>query len=235
MRTVAIIQARTGAIRLPNKVMADIFGKTMIERVVTRVQRAKLDTVVIATTRNPMDDAIASMCNHKGWACFRGDEEDVLDRFYWASVVYDADVIVRICCDCPLIDWEIINYAIDWYNHISVDYVSNKIPPSWPLGLDVEVIRFSALKQAWEEDTKYREHVTPYIYKSGKFKLLPIMNETDQSNYRWTVDTKEDLKFVRKIYDHFRHDRFSWIDVMKVLEKHPEWVEINKEIKQVQV
>lgn len=232
MRIVAILQARTGATRLPNKVMADIFGKTMIERVVTRVQRAKLDTVVIATTRNPMDDVIASMCNHKGWACFRGDEEDVLDRFYWASVVYDADIVVRICADCPLIEPEIIDAAIETFKYRKVDYVSNKLEPSYPLGLDVEVFSFGALKQAFEEDKNYREHVTPYIYKSGKFSLFPLTNIINLSQFRWTVDTPEDLEFVRKIYGYFRRDDFTWLQVLELLNKHPEWVEINKNVEQ---
>jgi spore coat polysaccharide biosynthesis protein SpsF len=234
MRIVAIIQARTGATRLPNKVLSNIEGKTMLERVVTRVQRSKVIATVVATTRNPMDDAIYSMCQHKGWTVFRGDEEDVLDRFYWASVVYDADVIVRISADCPLIDPEVINYCIDWFLDRKVDYASNKIPHSYPLGLDVEVVKFSALERAYHEDKNYREHVTPYIYKNpGKFKLLPVMNVEDLSNMRWTVDTQEDLEFVRKIYGHFRRDDFNWREVVELLKKHPEWCEINKDVKQV--
>lgn len=237
MRIVAIIQARMGATRLPNKVMSDICGKTMLERVVTRVQKSKVIATVVATTRNPLDDAIYEMCQHKGWTVFRGDEEDVLDRFYWASIVYDADVIVRICCDCPLIDPAVINYCIDWFLDRKVDYASNKIPHSYPLGLDVEVIRFSALKQAFEEDKKWREHVAPYIYYNpGKFKLLPVMNTEDLSKMRWTVDTPEDLEFVRKIYGHFRRDNVNWREVVGLLRyDHPEWLEINQNVEQKQV
>jgi spore coat polysaccharide biosynthesis protein SpsF len=236
MRIVAIIQARMGASRFPNKVLSNIEGKTMLERVVTRVQKSKVIATVVATTRNPIDDAIEKLCKDKGWTVFRGDESDVLDRFYWASIVYDADVIVRICADCPLIDPEVINYCIDWYLNRKVDYVSNKIPHSYPLGLDVEVVRFSALRRAFEEDRNWREHVTPYIYKNpGKFTLLPVMNAIDLSGNRWTVDTPQDLEFIRKIYGHFRRDNFSWLEVIELLNKHPEWCEINKDVKQVQV
>lgn len=234
VRIVAIIQARTGATRLPNKVMSDICRKTMLERVVTRVQRSKVIATVVATTRNPMDDVIYQMCQYKGWTVFRGDEEDVLDRFYWASIVYDADVIVRVSADCPLIDPEVIDYCIAWFLDRKVDYASNKIPHSYPLGLDVEVVKFPALKRAFEEDKNYREHVTPYIYKNpGKFTLLPVMNTEDLSGMRWTVDTQEDLEFIRKIYSHFRRDDFNWREVVELLRKHPEWAEINKYIKQV--
>jgi len=232
MRTVAIIQARTGATRLPNKVLSDICGKTMLERVMVRVLRSKITTAIVATTRSSMDDAIVGLCKIKGWASFRGDEEDVLDRFYWAAIVYDADIVVRICADCPLIEPEIINAAIDTFNYHKVDYVSNKLEPSYPLGLDVEVFKFGALKQAFEEDKKYREHVTPYIYKSGKFSLFPLINIINLSQFRWTVDTPEDLEFVRKIYGYFRRDDFTWLQVLELLNKHPEWVDINKNVEQ---
>jgi len=234
-RIVAIIQARTGATRLPNKVLSDICGKTMLERVVNRVARSKVDTVVVATSRNSMDDAIAGICQIKGWACFRGDEEDVLDRFYWAAIVYDADVIVRICADCPLIEPEIINAAIETFNYHKVDYVSNKLEPSYPLGLDVEVFTFGALKRAFEEDKKWREHVTPYIYLSNKFSLFPLTNIVNLSQFRWTVDTIDDLEFVRKIYGYFRRDDFTWLQVLELLNKHPEWIEINKSVEQKSV
>lgn len=233
MNVVAIIQAHMGSTRLLGKVMKELAGEPMLARVVNRTQRAQtLDSVVVATTAQPDDDAIAELCAEHGWPCFRGSEKDVLDRYYHASVAHKVDVVVRITSDCPLIDPEIVDRVVqEFLDSRCLDYVSNTLSPrTFPRGLDVEVMAFDALERAWHEDDNpaRREHVTPYIYRHPeKFKLHAVTSDVDYSHMRWTVDTSEDLAFVRKIYEHFGNDRFSWRDVLRVLEEHPEWVEIN--------
>ncbi len=238
MKTVAIIQARIGSTRLPGKVLENLAGEPMLVRVVNRTQRAKtLGSAVVATTTLPADDVIAHLCQERGWPCFRGSEEDVLDRYYRAALKFQAEVIVRITSDCPLIEPEIIDRTVNEFlgHYPAVDYVSNNLVRTFPRGLDVEVVSLAALSRAWREDadTAWREHVTPYIYRHPeKFKLHNVANDTDYSSMRWTVDTAEDLAFVRRIYQHFNNDTFGWRDVLKLLEIHPEWQEINRNIQQ---
>lgn len=239
MRIVAIIQAHMGSIRLPGKVLLDLAGMPMLVRDMNRLARAEtLDKVVVATTVKPADDAIACLCDKRNWLCFRGSEEDVLDRYYRAAVDHEADVVVRITSDCPLIDPEIVDRVVREFLDLQpeLDYASNVFPKRmFPRGLDAEVMRFDALEQAWHEDDNpaWREHVTPYIRRNpGLFRIHGIMSEVDHSHMRWTVDTVEDLAFVCRIYNHFGHDHFSWQDVLAVLKEHPEWLEINRSVQQ---
>ena len=197
-----------------------------------------LDEVVVATTVQPADEAIVGLCAKRGWPCFRGDEEDVLDRYYHAAITHQADVVVRITSDCPLIEAEIVDQVVGEFleRQPEVDYACNVLPRrSFPRGLDTEVMRFDVLERAWCEDLNpaWREHVTPYIQRNPYlFHIHGIMNEVDYSHMRWTVDTPEDMAFVRRIYSHFGHDRFSWREVLTVLEQHPEWLEINRRVEQ---
>ena len=239
MKTVAIVQARMGSTRLPGKVLQDLAGEPILARVVNRTCRAKtLQEVVIATTTNTVDDVIVKLCEARGWSWFRGSEEDVLDRYYHAAKKYQADFIVRITSDCPLIDPEVIDHVVQEFleRQPEVDYASNTWPRrTFPRGLDTEVMRMDVLERAWREDRNpaWREHVTPYIYRNpDRFRIHNVVSPVDYSAMRWTVDTQEDLAFVRKIYDYFGHDRFSWREVLKVLEEHPEWVEINRYVQQ---
>lgn len=239
MRSVAIVQARMGSTRLPGKVLLELAGEPMLTRCVNRVGRGEMvDEFVVATTVEDSDDAIERLCISCGWHCFRGDENDVLDRFYHAAVAYQADVVVHITSDCPLIDPEIVDIVIKEFVHLqpNVDYVCNFLPTrSFPRGLDTEVMRFDVLERAWREDlnTVFREHVTPYIRTNpGLFHLHGIRSEVDYSYMRWTVDTFEDLIFVRNIYNFFGHDHFSWREVVSLLEKHPEWLDINRDVNQ---
>jgi spore coat polysaccharide biosynthesis protein SpsF len=228
-----------GSTRLPGKVLQDLTGEPMLVRVVNRILRAStLHEVVIATTTNSLDDVIIELCDARGWPWFRGSGDDVLDRYYRAARNYQADLIVRITSDCPLIDAEIVDRVVREFldRQPQVDYVSNTLPPrTFPRGLDVEALSFKALERAWREDDNpaWREHVTPYIYRHPeKFVLRAVMNDQDFSHMRWTVDTPEDLTFVRGIYDHFGHDRFSWRQVLALLKEHPEWLEINRHVQQ---
>ena len=242
MKVVAIIQARMGSTRLPGKVLLDLAGEPVLVRCVNRTGRAQiLDEVVVATTVQPADDAIVRLCAERGWPCFRGSEEDVLDRYYRAAVAHQADIVVRITSDCPLIEPQVVDRVVREFleQQPAVDYACNVLPRrTFPRGLDTEVMSFDVLEQARHEDLNPagREHVTPYIqYNPDLFRICGIMNEVDFSHMRWTVDTPEDLAFVRHIYEHFGHDRFSWHEVLTLLEQHPEWLGINRHVVQKKV
>lgn len=185
-RTLAIIQARMAASRLPGKVLLDIGGQPMLTRVVERTRRAKLvDEVVVATTVEPSDDAIVDFCAQHGYLCTRGSLNDVLDRYYQAARQHHANVVVRITADCPVIDPTLIDEAVQAFlgkspskiqNHnsnIRFDFVANRLPPPWkrtyPIGLDTEVTSFQHLKLAWQNATQayQREHVMPYFYEKA--------------------------------------------------------------------
>jgi spore coat polysaccharide biosynthesis protein SpsF len=239
---VAIIQARMGSTRLPGKVLMNILGQPMLERVVERTRRAKLlRNVVVATSVNAADNAILQLCESRGWLCFCGSEDDVLDRYFQAASRYRSDAVVRISSDCPLIDPQLVDHVVQIYLDAKqqLDYVSNSYPArTFPLGLDVEVLGISALRKAWKQDKnpRWREHVTPYVYRHPEeFKLRGVANGVDLSEMRWTVDTGEDLEFVRRVYEHFGHDRFSWRDVLSVLQDHQEWLIINRHVQQKSV
>jgi len=238
-KIVAIIQARMGSTRLPGKVLRDIGGEPMLVRDVHRVmQSTMIHTVVVATSNGHSDDPIIALCKEHGWDSFRGDELDVLDRFYQCAKLYKADIIVRITADCPLIDADVIDRVIqDFVYHLpGIDYASNVLPiRTFPRGLDTEVISFKALERSWLEDTnsKWREHVTQYIHHHPNwFTIHCVENDPDLSSFRWTVDTREDLEFVKKIYEYFTDDRFSWKEILTVLKAHPELLEINLNVPQ---
>lgn len=236
-RTVAIVQARMGSERLPGKTLMPLAGTPMLARVVRRVVRATLlDEVVVATSRSKKDEPIAALCREQEWLCERGSADDVLDRFYEAAKARRATDIVRVTGDCPLLDPEIVDLAVRAFGAETCDYASTTLEPrTYPRGLDVEVLSFEALERAWREDRNptWREHVTPYIYRHpDRFRLHRVAHSADHSAQRWTVDTPEDYEFVRRVYEHFGDDTFSWTDVLALLEDHPEWLEINRNIRQ---
>ena len=237
MKIVAIIQARMKSTRLPGKVLCDICGETMLSRVVHRAERASLlNDVVIATSIEPVDDAIVNECRQLDVSVFRGNENDVLDRYYRTASSCGAEVIVRITADCPLVDPTVIDKVIHDFLGSNVDYASNTIVRTYPRGLDVEVMRSSVLTDAWCKATKphHRAHVTPYIYENPNlFTLLTVTNSSDYSYYRWTVDTPEDLEFVRQVYRQCKQNSlFSWQDIVDLCERNPALTEVNKNIEQ---
>lgn len=232
MKLVAIIQARMGSTRLPGKVLKDLCGETVLARVIYRLRAARfIDELLIATTDQPSDDAIVAECRKCSVAVSRGDQDDVLDRYYRAAQLTKADVVVRITSDCPLIDPEITDKTIAAFMDTRPDYVSNALERTYPRGLDVEVISFDALARAWRTARKpyEREHVTPYIYEHpATFKVVPVTQPTDYSRHRWTVDAPEDLEFVRAVYRRLRGDgMFSWRSVLELLEREPELMQLN--------
>ena len=239
MKVVAIIQARMGSTRLPGKVLTDLAGEPMLARVVERTGRAEtLDEVVVATTVETADAAIVELCAARGWPCFRGRQDDVLDRYYRVAVEHQADVVVRITSDCPLIEPGVVDRVAGVFlrNQPNVDYASNTLEPrTFPRGLDTEVMRFDALERAWlnAKDTPSREHVTSYIHgHPEQFRLVAVRNDVDYSHMRWCVDTPEDRDFAVRVYEHFGHGRFSWQEVLAVLQDHPRWMELNRNVRQ---
>lgn len=223
MNKVAIIQARMGGERLPGKIMRRINGSSMLRQVVSRVECANLVDSVVAATPD------------KGLPVpkrFVGSEDDVLDRYYQCAEEYKADVIIRITADCPLIDPILIDSVISCYMRGGIDYASNIHPKrTYPRGLDVEVFSKEALKEAWEKSGE-REHVTSYIWQNDdKFNIALVKNDTDFSNYRWTVDVEQDMAFVRWIYA-ILGDKFYWRDVLELCQKYPELTKINDYVDQ---
>jgi glutamate-1-semialdehyde aminotransferase/spore coat polysaccharide biosynthesis protein SpsF (cytidylyltransferase family)/predicted dehydrogenase len=232
---VAIIQARMGSSRLRGKSLAEIEGRPMLWHVIQRVKRARLvDRVVVATSTAPADAAIEKMCQENDVPCYRGSENDVLDRFYTAARGEKASQVVRITADCPLIDPEVIDRVVRRFQRGDLDYASNAMVRSYPDGLDTEIFSFSALERAWHEASKTseREHVTPYL-RSEKFRTANIENNSTftYQHYRWTVDEAEDLEFIRLVYKAFRFkESFGMADVLQLIEKNPGLEKMNSEI-----
>ena len=276
-RTIAIIQARMSSTRLPGKVLREIAGEPMLARVIERAKRAKLvDEVVLATTTDPSDDPVAAFCAERGYNFTRGSLNDVLDRYYQAARQYEADVIVRLTADCPVLDPDVVDQTISVIanevkqspspereiassqehaprNDVAFDFVANRLPPpmgrSFPIGLDTEVCTFTALEKAWKEATEkhQREHVMPYLYENTNlqtfqhsnlqtgisprgFKIALVNHVPDYGSLRWTVDTPEDLAFIREVFARFDHDDFGWQDILALLEKEPELANINADV-----
>jgi spore coat polysaccharide biosynthesis protein SpsF len=226
-----------GSTRLPGKVLQDIAGKTMLERVVERLRQARLvDEVVIATTDRAADDVIVEECRRRDVRVCRGDESDVLDRYYRAAQTAKAEVVVRVTSDCPLIDAEITDRTIAAFLESRPDYAANTLKRTYPRGLDTEVMSVDALTRAWQSarNAYERTHVTPYIYEhADEFRLLSVTGDADYSGHRWTVDTPEDLELIRAIYTRFENQaRFSWREVLAVLEREPALMDLNRSIMQ---
>jgi len=226
-----------GSTRLPGKVLMDIGGRTTLTRVVRRLSRATLiNEVIVATSDVPADDPIVRECERLDIPCFRGSESDVLDRYYWTAKNFDADAVVRITSDCPLIDPQLVDETIQAFAAEEADYASNVIPRTYPRGLDTEVFTTEALAWAWLEarEPHQREHVTPYFYEHpGTFKIASAAGDADFSHHRWTLDTPEDLELIRAICFRFDdRDDFSWRDVLDLMEREPELSQLNAHIVQ---
>jgi len=238
-RIVCIIQARMGSSRLPGKVMKEICGKPMIQWVVSRSMHSNfIDHVLIATTESESDDTIAMFCQKNSIACYRGNEFDVLDRYYQAAKLAEADIVVRLTADCPLVDAQLIDETIQKMIGSNADFCANRLPPpykrTFPIGLDVEVVSMQALEIAWHKATKKyeREHVLPFVYDpQNGFNIIILDNEEDFGGMRWTVDTEKDLEFVRRVMKHLSCKMtFSWMDVLSVVKEYPDLEKINENI-----
>jgi len=278
----AIIQARMSSSRLPGKVMSEVAGRPMLKYMLERVRNARLiDGVLLATTTDPSDDVLEKWCQGQALPCYRGSLHDVLDRYFQAATQYQAEVIIRLTADCPLIDPEILDLTVNLFlgntrslatldpsqslidqspGAPSFDFAANRLPPPWkrslPIGLDVEVCSLDALERAWKEarERYQREHVMPYLYEGVTFagsepslrpgwyrqqgitprgfRVALLNHEPDYGSLRWTVDTPEDLEFIRAIAERFEgRTGFGWQEVLDLLEREPELSLINQKVK----
>ena len=230
MNIVAIVQARMGSSRFPNKVMADISGRSMLAHIVTRLRQAALvDLVVVATTIEPADHAIVEDCWRSFVSVCRGSEKDLIGRIYKTAKIHCADVVVRITGDCPMVDPDIVDKVIEKYLTGEWQYVCNVRPSTYPEGLYVGVCSIGLLERLNNEieDPVYREWFPAYIDKNLDPSLMcNVAYEKDLSGLRWTVDYPEDLEFVRQIYDRLGND-FRMDDVLALLGREPELAKIN--------
>jgi spore coat polysaccharide biosynthesis protein SpsF (cytidylyltransferase family) len=231
---IALIQARMSSSRLPGKVLKLVRGKSALARVVERVRRARTPQMVaVATTTNASDDAIERACAALGTLCFRGQEHDVLHRFYVAAKLYGGDAIMRVTADCPLIDPMVVDAVGDVFGRGEHDYVANINPPTYPDGLDVELFTFAALESAWRGARlrSEREHVTLYIRNHPElFRIGNIRCDRDLSHLRWTVDEPRDLEFVEAVYERLGDGPFGLEETLSLVEREKGLTRLNSGI-----
>jgi glutamate-1-semialdehyde 2,1-aminomutase len=234
VKIIAIVQARMGSSRLPNKVMQLIDGMPMIELLLKRLVRSKeIHQIVVATSVDSKNDSLAVFVRELGFSCERGSENDVLERFIQSARKHQADIIVRITGDCPLVDPDLVDECIRRFKALGVDYFSNINPPTYPDGLDVEVVTLAALERAMQETSKPydREHVTPYVRESEQFSLGSMENDLDLSSMRLTVDEPADLEVVQRVFEYFSPDiQFGWRRILDLHRLLPEYFEANQQL-----
>ncbi|WP_428324965.1 cytidylyltransferase domain-containing protein [Nitrosopumilus sp.] len=236
-KIIVMIQARTDSTRFPNKILSIIEGKPMLWHVINRIKKMKCDEIVVVTTTRKKDDDVVKIARKSKVKCFRGKTNNVLDRFYQASIKFKAEVIVRITADCPLIDPIQSKKVVNAFLKGNYDYLSND-SKTIPNGLDTECFSFIALKEAWIKSKlkSEKEHVTPYIWKHPKkFRIATIHNKDkkNRENMRWSVDYKNDLEFVKEVYSklYFKKEIFSMTDILNLIKKEPNLLKINSDHK----
>jgi len=230
-----IIQARTGSKRLPKKVLKLLDEKyTVLDYVLNQINSSKfLKKIIIATTTLDEDDVIADYASKSNIDFFRGSSEDVLDRYYQCAKHFSLSTIVRITSDCPLIDPQILDKMIEIFQSDSYDYVGNTHPITFPVGIAVEIFSFDALENAWKNAKlpSEREHVTPFLYDhKNKFITFNLENSTDLSHIRLTLDTIDDLKFIKLVVSKIKKRPILMDDVLNLTSKNPEILKINNNI-----
>jgi glutamate-1-semialdehyde 2,1-aminomutase len=234
MKTVAIVQARMGSTRFPNKVMRPVCCTPLIGLLLERLSKSRrIDQIVLATSVDACNDSLSDYVESLGYSVFRGSETDVLDRYYQAALKFSASTVVRITGDCPLIDPHVVDRVIELFDQSSAEYAANVSPPTFPDGLDTEVFSFNALEAAWNESDspEQREHVTPFIRDSNRRTNVNLANSDDESAQRWTVDEPEDFAVIKSVFEFFhpRHD-FTWLEVLALRRAHPQWFEANRHL-----
>ncbi len=222
---VIIVQARATSGRFPNKVLQKIKNKTLLEILIHRLKKSKeCKKIVVAIPNNSKQKKLYNHLKKLKVTIFEGDENNVLDRYYKASIQNKSDFIVRVTADCPLMDAKIIDRLLKIAKKKNYDYVSNVFPPSFPNGLDVSVIKSKTLHDAWKNSTSKfdNEHVVPFIQKNNKYKKFNLEHYTDLSSLRWTVDEPEDFQVIKEIVSHFRNLDFDWKSILKLKSTKPE-------------
>jgi spore coat polysaccharide biosynthesis protein SpsF len=232
----AVLQARCSSTRLPGKVMLPLCGEPMVARQIERVLRSRrIDRLIVATSTAASDDPLAELCRERRIDCFRGDLDDVLDRVYRAAEAHQPKHVVRLTADCPLADPAVIDALIAFCLDGAFDYASNALEPTFPDGLDAEIMTFAALREAWTNARlpSQREHVTPYIYQhADRFRIGSFKREPDLSALRWTVDERVDYELVSAVYDALypANPAFSSEDVLRLLQARPELGTLNTQL-----
>jgi spore coat polysaccharide biosynthesis protein SpsF len=237
MRTIIIVQARMGSTRLPGKILKKVMGKPLLEYQIERLKKVRnVDDVVIATTINQIDQPVKELCEKLHCSYFRGSENNVLLRYYEAAIKFKAECIVRVNADCPLIDPDIVGDIIEYYhlNYNEIDYVSNILEKSYPIGLHLEVFSMEALVRANHNanSATEREHVTPYIYRNPDlFRLFSYSIQDDLSKFRWTVDYPEDFKLIRIIIERLYQNKkdFNMLDIINLMNSDASLMQINSQ------
>jgi len=234
LRTLVVVQARTGSTRLPGKVLLPLAGAPLLQRMLERVRAARTPfDLAVATTDEAADEPIRALCREIGVACVNGDPTDLLDRHYQAALELGADVVVKIPSDCPLIDPGAIDRVLGFYlaNADRYDFVSNLHPGTWPDGNDVEVVPLPVLAAAWREAERpfEREHTTPFLWeRPERFRLANVAWEAGRDlsrTHRFTIDYPEDYDFVAAVYAAlWRPDRpvFSLDEILELLARRPD-------------
>ncbi|WP_129242326.1 aminotransferase class III-fold pyridoxal phosphate-dependent enzyme [Achromobacter veterisilvae] len=234
MKIVAIVQARMGSTRLPNKVMKLIGGTPMIELLLARLSHSQeIDEIVVATSNTRQNDPLVSHVRALGYQCHQGSEEDVLDRYYQTARASLATTVVRITGDCPLMDPALVDQMIREYKAAGVDYFSNVNPPTYPDGLDIEVFSFAVLERAAKDASEPfdREHVTPYLRVSNRFSQASAQGEENLSGLRWTVDEPADFDVISQVFAHFAPEiHFTWQQVLDLQRTRPQLFSANKQL-----
>ena len=230
-----MIQARIGSSRLPNKILEKIENKPMIWHVINRVKQIKsVQQIALITTKEKSDKVLLKIAEDEGIIGFAGSTDDVLDRHFQCALNIDADPIIRITSDCPLIDPFLVEDILQFYLSNDFDYVSNTIIPTYPDGLDAEIFSFNTLEKLVRHAKLHseREHVTTAIPKNPQlFQFSNYKNKKDLSSFRWTVDRPKDLQFVREIYSRMMpRTIFLMDDILKIISNEPHLLEINKGI-----
>lgn len=216
--TLGIVTARMASTRLPGKVLADLAGRPLLAAIVERVRTAQtLDELVIATSTQPENDAIEELADRLGVRCFRGSEDDPLDRVHATAQTYGADVVVRLTGDNPFVDGAFVDEVVHAFLDSSppADFASSTLSGTYPYGVSVEVLRRDALEAAWRDAPEggWREHVTPFFYEQPeRFRVLALRAPVDLGQVRMTVDTREDLDRARRVFEHFGERPFGWRD-----------------------
>jgi spore coat polysaccharide biosynthesis protein SpsF len=235
-RVVAVIQARMGSTRLPGKVLADLDGRPVLAWVVDAAKAAQgVDIVVVATSVAESDNEIAQFCADIGVRVIRGSEQDVLARFLKVAEETEADGIVRLTADCPLLDPDLIAQVVAlWRGSTELDYVSTTLNRSLPRGLDVEIMSVAALQQCnFRAEAHHRTHVTSALYEEGSgFQLASLSFFPNYSGYRVTLDTFEDLKLLRVLAPLLAKGAPSWREIVRILDRRPDIAEINAHVEQ---
>lgn len=235
-RVVAIIQARMASSRLPGKALADIAGRSLLERVIQGARSCStIDEVVVATTWQSEDEAIQAEARRLATEVLRGSASDVLDRFFQAAWLSHAGVIVRFTADDPFKDPEVADRIVRrLLANPALDYVSNTLRPSFPEGLDIEAFRFRALRKGWDEASlpSDREHVTPFIWRQPRlFRVEQVINAEDLSHHRWTVDHPDDLEFARRVARHLPGYP-GMREILRLLDRQPKLAEMQRRNRQ---